>query len=42
MPGPGAYKPKNDLSVNGDYVLSKNHSNGTRGFGKANRQTFVE
>lgn len=41
-PGPGVYKPQNDLSNEGKYVLSKNVSNGQRKFLDGRRLSFTE
>jgi|LakMenE01Jun11ns_1017448.scaffolds.fasta_scaffold8847350_1 hypothetical protein len=41
-PGPGIYRPQNDLSNEGKYVLSKNLSNGQRKFLDGRRLSFTE
>ena len=41
-PGPGVYKPKNQLSNEGVYVLSRNVSNGKRTFMEGRRQSFID
>lgn len=42
VPGPGNYKPQNDLSSEGKYVLSKNVSAGKRKFMDGGRLSFTE
>lgn len=42
VPGPGSYKPKNDLSASGDYVLSNNKSSGHRKLLLSARSSFVD
>lgn len=42
VPGPGIYRPQNDLSNEGKYVLSKNLSNGQRKFLDGRRLSFTE
>lgn len=42
VPGPGIYKPKNDLSPEGHYVMSKNKSAGKRTFMEGRRQSFID
>lgn len=42
VPGPGDYKPQNDLSSEGKYVLSKNVSAGKRTFMDGRRLSFTD
>jgi hypothetical protein len=42
VPGPGSYNPKNDLSADGDYVLSNNLSAGHRKVLLSARNSFVD
>ncbi len=42
MPGPGTYQPKNDLSNEGNYVLSVNISDGKRMILQSSRDSFVD
>ncbi len=42
FPGPGGYKPKNDLPEDGNYVLSQNKSARKRAFLMGRRDSFVE
>ena len=42
VPGSGAYNPKNDLSSEGKYVLSKNQSAGKRKFMLGRRESFTD
>lgn len=42
VPGPGTYRPKNDLSGEGNYVLSQNVSSGKRMMLKSQRDSFVD
>lgn len=42
VPGPGNYQPKNDLSNEGKYVMSKNVSSGQRKFLDGRRLSFTD
>ena len=42
VPGPGNYKPQNDLSREGKYVLSRNKSAGKRAIMDGRRQSFID
>jgi hypothetical protein len=42
VPGPGTYRPKNDLEGSGKYVLSNNKSNGKRMILLSKRGSFVD
>lgn len=42
VPGPDAYKPQNELSSSGKYVLSRNVSAGKRTFMEGRRQSFID
>ena len=41
-PGPGNYRPKNDLPIDGNYVLSNNKSSRKRAFLMGRRDSFVD
>lgn len=42
VPGPGVYKPVNDLSSDAKYVLSKNRGAGNRAFMHGQRHSFTD